>query len=422
MVMATLNSKFAVACAILYHTSFVGGGRENRQVPSDLYGLGATLICLLANLKSTQVGELIDDNYRFKLDRLSALNPKFVRWLEKMVEPQASNRYANAAIALAELEKSRSRQSSCSPKVLAAITVVLGIAIIAIFKLVSSSWTGESSYLDEQPYAEGELSPSQDPAPPTNRPIGCQVIKPSSSGGITSSCTDEEQKFLQNLRFKALYFVGQEPPAEVVSYGTFTAQGAILNSLKPLIYPIPYKINHLVYVPRWREFYGISNHYFYKKNRAADQVFSEQDQISLDRNISWLTGLDYDEKRDRLLLSCHDGIYSYPLSTKRWERLTTRDIDLVTLTYSKEEDAIYTLGQSYGDGKIFINKFNASGALIVKKRIFLPENTSFGDAAFQRTQMFSQGKYLVLLVSSPSDKSGNIYVIDPETKRIITPQ
>ena len=32
---------------------------------SDLYSLGATLICLLTRTRSVKIGNLMDDNYRF---------------------------------------------------------------------------------------------------------------------------------------------------------------------------------------------------------------------------------------------------------------------------------------------------------------------------------------------------------------------
>ena len=79
----------------------------NRQLTaaSDLYSLGATLICLLTGTKSTQIGNLIDDTYRINFKPLvPKLNPKFIDWLEKMTAPNLKNRYPNAATALAALK------------------------------------------------------------------------------------------------------------------------------------------------------------------------------------------------------------------------------------------------------------------------------------------------------------------------------
>ncbi|MGL5872769.1 MAG: pentapeptide repeat-containing protein [Xenococcaceae cyanobacterium] len=72
---------------------------------SDLYSLGATLICLLTGTKSSEIGNLIDyETYRFNFrGRLPQLNSQFIDWLEKMTAPNLNNRYTNAEIALKSL-------------------------------------------------------------------------------------------------------------------------------------------------------------------------------------------------------------------------------------------------------------------------------------------------------------------------------
>ncbi|GET38630.1 serine/threonine protein kinase [Microseira wollei NIES-4236] len=72
---------------------------------SDLYSLGATLICLLTKTKSTEIGNLIDENCRINFQPLMPkLNPQFIAWLEKMVAPNFKHRYPNAATALTALQ------------------------------------------------------------------------------------------------------------------------------------------------------------------------------------------------------------------------------------------------------------------------------------------------------------------------------
>jgi uncharacterized protein YjbI with pentapeptide repeats len=79
----------------------------NRQLTraSDLYSLGATLVCLLTWTKSTEIGNLIDEetsrlNFRHLL---SKVNPEFIDWLEKIVSPSLKSRYPDAANALRAL-------------------------------------------------------------------------------------------------------------------------------------------------------------------------------------------------------------------------------------------------------------------------------------------------------------------------------
>ncbi|MBD2129972.1 serine/threonine-protein kinase [Microcoleus sp. ZQ-A2] len=72
---------------------------------SDLYSLGATLICLLTGTRSIDVGNLIDDDYRFDFkNQVPQLSPGFISWLEKMVVPNVKQRFDNAADALQGLK------------------------------------------------------------------------------------------------------------------------------------------------------------------------------------------------------------------------------------------------------------------------------------------------------------------------------
>ncbi len=75
---------------------------------TDLYSLGATLICLLTGTESINIGDLIDENERIKFkSKLPKLSYFFVKWLEKMVERKLDKRFQNAEIALKALKSTK---------------------------------------------------------------------------------------------------------------------------------------------------------------------------------------------------------------------------------------------------------------------------------------------------------------------------
>lgn len=79
----------------------------NRQLneATDLYGLGAMLICLVSGIKSTEIEKLIDEDSRIAFKHLvPQLSPCFIDWLQRMVQPNQKDRYLSAAAAKAALQ------------------------------------------------------------------------------------------------------------------------------------------------------------------------------------------------------------------------------------------------------------------------------------------------------------------------------
>jgi serine/threonine protein kinase len=71
---------------------------------TDLYGLGAMLIALLTQTKSTSMDVLIDEDGRIAFRHLTPkLSQRFMEWPEKMVAPKSSDRYPHAEEALTAL-------------------------------------------------------------------------------------------------------------------------------------------------------------------------------------------------------------------------------------------------------------------------------------------------------------------------------
>jgi serine/threonine protein kinase len=71
---------------------------------TDLYGLGAMLIALLTQTKSSRMDALIDDDGKITFQHLTPkLSMGLMKWLEKMVAPRVVDRYPNAESALTAL-------------------------------------------------------------------------------------------------------------------------------------------------------------------------------------------------------------------------------------------------------------------------------------------------------------------------------
>lgn len=127
---------------------------------SDLYSLGATLICLLTGTRSVDIGQLMDDNYRFDFKgKVPQLSPRFVQWLTKMVEPNLKNRYANAGSALEALKSIPVVGASKSRKT----ALFVGLATLNIISIIflGRSWIFLKSEAPIQNiFSAGDKTPS----------------------------------------------------------------------------------------------------------------------------------------------------------------------------------------------------------------------------------------------------------------------
>ena len=75
--------------------------KQKLTTASDLYGLGATLVCLLAGIKSNALSNYIDETYCIDIDKLlhSTVNFEFKQWLKKLIAPRLHGRFSDATTA-----------------------------------------------------------------------------------------------------------------------------------------------------------------------------------------------------------------------------------------------------------------------------------------------------------------------------------
>ncbi|BBD62005.1 serine/threonine kinase [Nostoc sp. HK-01] len=123
---------------------------------SDLYSVGATLICLLTNTHTVKIS---DSSLQFP--KLAPhLHPGFRSWLLTMVQPNGKDRYPNAAVALTALKSIPvTGKASILEILMAAIKLkkrtamfalaVMGMGAVAVTTLVFSQPGGATQQLEE---------------------------------------------------------------------------------------------------------------------------------------------------------------------------------------------------------------------------------------------------------------------------------
>jgi ankyrin repeat protein len=106
---------------------------QGQALPAtDLYGLGATLLFLLTHRSPA---DLPTDRLKISFRKRVHISEQFADWLEKMLEPDAEDRFVSAASALAALQRSKvvlSKSRQPIPR-----KPLIAIGLVAITLLIS---------------------------------------------------------------------------------------------------------------------------------------------------------------------------------------------------------------------------------------------------------------------------------------------
>ncbi|BCL36261.1 serine/threonine protein kinase [Nostoc sp. MS1] len=116
------------------------------SLASDLYSLGATIICLLTNTRSVDIYQLMNSKGCFNFQKLdSQISLRFRSWLMGMVASKRQYRYANAADAMAALKPIHTTGTATAMEILVTVlklkrqTAVLALAITAILTVAGTT-------------------------------------------------------------------------------------------------------------------------------------------------------------------------------------------------------------------------------------------------------------------------------------------
>ncbi|MBX7168130.1 MAG: hypothetical protein K1X74_17475 [Pirellulales bacterium] len=239
------------------------------------------------------------------------------------------------------------------------------------------------------------------------------------------------QDALAKERFFALRFTQPGPIAFGASYGEFTLQGPIAESLKPL----PQRVVRLTRVAEAQAYFGLSSHDCVEIDAALANA--KVLDMGFDApKLSWPNGITYDRKRKRVLIATFGGagyLYEYSIETKKWSVICELDNhDYAAIAYSEHDDMIYGVDRDrFGrHGSAELVQMNANGA--VTKMVDLGTDLPLpNDPVSVPAQLVALRDKLVLIVyASPRQAQGGraarrgdkletwMYLIDPAAESI----
>jgi hypothetical protein len=183
--------------------------------------------------------------------------------------------------------------------------------------------------------------------------------------------------------------------------------------------------------------YGVTNHGLFQvsPNGAIQEIV-----IDSKLDLSWLSGVAYDVKRNRLVVSTshvYSHLAAYDLKTKKWTKLyETRDHEIRAVTYIPKFDSLFYMSRGGPTERYTMVGVDAeTGKSQYKVR--LP--SSFPDTGYFAQEVVSfgfMGDFVAMVVSMPSNSSKApslesnsatpelkdqlvIYLLDPTTRRLV---
>lgn len=207
-------------------------------------------------------------------------------------------------------------------------------------------------------------------------------------------------------RFRALYF-SQGP----TTIGDFTIDGPVASTLRPL----HGHLSKIAVDPERDRVYGRGHHDVYVVEEFEKPRLIEQDPAI--EEMSWLSAIAWDPRRDRLLASTFAGggcLYEYYPEQERWSVVARPGLGVSAFVHAETEDKLYGVNLVNGTEPITtLYEFNVNGARVAQRELSHPIETAEG---YGPVQLVWLDGWLFLIQSHPGPPRG--YLIEPETGTI----
>ena len=205
-------------------------------------------------------------------------------------------------------------------------------------------------------------------------------------------------KDIAALRFTALFRNSDGAGA----LGQFTVNGPIASTLRPA----SPQVTKIAVDSKGKAMFGRGHHDVYLlKNARETQLLKQNPELP---EISWLSAIAYDTKRNRLLASTFGGrgyLYAFDIAKREWSIVCKPGLEVSALVFVESEDVLYGVNLAAGPNEAITTllTFNANGARTSKTKLSqqIPTNGEFG-----HTQLAWNDGWLFLIQWNPNGRLG----------------
>ena len=230
---------------------------------------------------------------------------------------------------------------------------------------------------------------------PIRERIASGELDPETQQEIASISTDE----FHIEPFFAVNYVPTGRKDWSVSIAQFNSKGPIAETAIPIDPPSIYPVNHIAIDPQGPTYYAITTHRVGKIITSTGKFVELEMDPALPK-LSWPSGIAFDSKNRKLILTSRSGGYSFNPETGEWKHLEgLKSTDYAALTFDPDDGMLYGLAAAPGrDYVTQIVGFNSRGAVV--RTIELSQNVGTDRYPSRKVQLACVSDKFVILLSS----------------------